>query len=138
MELEKTLFRVHERLLTDQYSKKVALFLMALTCILTISSLSLFIFANHKFEGKSRCIPDLNNASHVHNFIISDTKRNFTMIVSNQKEFVTMNQTLLTNHNFTIANTTIPKSCFFENFLIHWTVDTDNIIINDLAWSNWG
>lgn len=82
MELEKTLFRVYDRLLNDIYSKKIAFFAMNLGLFLFVISFLLFITANLTFEGKSNCKLEYN-FSHRYNLIVSDGVNNLTMIISN-------------------------------------------------------
>jgi hypothetical protein len=55
MEFEKTLFRVHERLLVDSLTKKIVMILMYFFLIVGIIGTITLIFANILYDGKSTC-----------------------------------------------------------------------------------
>jgi hypothetical protein len=79
MELEKTLFRVHERLLTDTYSKKITFIAMIISYLLSLASLTIFIIANILYEGKSSCFP-APTEDNIYHFVIPEN--NLTFIVA--------------------------------------------------------
>lgn len=56
MEFEKTLFRVHERLLLDQTVRKIVKILMYFFLVTGILGTTTLFFANILYEGKPTCL----------------------------------------------------------------------------------
>lgn len=109
------MFRVHERLLTDRYSSFLARLSFWLMLFFWLTCLCLFLLINVSIEGKSHCVPS-SSATIAHYTVFDDigSRANFSVIVSNLREMVTMNQTVLAKHNFSLVNATLLRSCLFR------------------------
>ncbi|CAD8184833.1 unnamed protein product [Paramecium pentaurelia] len=137
MELEKTLYRVQERILTHQYVPKftnicsVILLIMASLNLLLIWGLSNRTINQIQFDQDAK-------DSIYHYSILDDDTTLLMMKYASTQELLHLKTELLQLHNFTIINITIDYKSYFDSSLqklLSQTINLETLFLHDVAYS---
>ncbi|CAK86075.1 unnamed protein product (macronuclear) [Paramecium tetraurelia] len=137
MELEKTLHRVQERILTHEQAPKVtSICSKILLCIVSINLLIIWGLSNRTIN-QIQFDPDAKD--NIYHFSITDEDNTILMMkYSSIQELLHLKTEQLQAHNFTIINISIDYNNYFDSSLqklLSFTTNLETLFLHDVAYS---
>ncbi|CAD8151361.1 unnamed protein product [Paramecium octaurelia] len=137
MELEKTLYRVQERILNygyvPQFTNICSIFL------LSMASIHLLIIWRLSYRNINQIEFDQNHKDYLYNYkIVEGDSTLLTMKYSSTPELLHLRTELLEQHNFTIKNITVEYNSLFESrfqALLSQSINLETLFLHDVAYS---
>ncbi|CAK72921.1 unnamed protein product (macronuclear) [Paramecium tetraurelia] len=137
MELEKTLYRVQERILTHQYVPQFTN--ICSTILLSMASINLLILWGLSTRNINQVEFDQNHRDYLYHYTIVDGDNTLlTMKYSSTPELLHLKTELLQQHNFTIININVDYNSFFESHLqalLSQATNLETVFLHDVAYS---
>ncbi|CAD8080773.1 unnamed protein product [Paramecium sonneborni] len=137
MELEKTLYRVQERILTHQNVPKFTnIFSMIL---LSLASINLLIIWGLSHRTINQIQFDKEQQDNLYHYSIVDGEKTILMMkYSKTQELLHLKTELLQQHNFTIINITVDYNNYFDSslqYVLGQMTNLETLFLHDVAYS---
>ncbi|CAD8087609.1 unnamed protein product [Paramecium sonneborni] len=137
MELEKTLHRVQERILTHQYVPKFTNICSMI--LLSLASINLLIIWGLSHRTINQIQFDIEQKDKIYHYSIVDNDKTILMMkYSNTQELLHLETEFLELHNFTIINITVDYNNYFDSSLqqlLAKATNLETLFLHDVAYS---